>query len=152
MKTRMLLLDYLPCTQLAEQHTLIYVGEDCISSLLQPAIETISVNLGTVEGQARLMDWLRQNEPPDCVKCSLDSAAYDGAASDFLQEKVVGITRILESTLMLNTSIHWEFVIPEGADIWSKACEAYFKTLREGLVTALPQTRVTFFTEPAQSR
>ena len=56
------------------------------------------------------MDWLRQNELPSHVKCSLDSPDFEGAASDFLQAKIVGLTRVLEAMLMLNASVEWEFV------------------------------------------
>ena len=142
MRTSLLLLDYVPTPELKKQHTMTYVGlalgdDDLVDSV-------IAVDLATVEGQARVMDWLRQNTVPSCVKCRLDSPDFEGAASEFLQAKVVGVTRILEATLMLSESIHWEFIIDANADIWSKSCEAYFRTLAQGLATQLPQAKITF--------
>ena len=142
MRTSLLLLDYVPTPELKKQHTMTYVGlalgdDDLVDSV-------IAVDLATVEGQARVMDWLRQNTVPSCVKCRLDIPDFEGAASEFLQAKVVGVTRILEATLMLSASIHWEFIIDANADIWSKSCEAYFRTLAQGLATQLPQAKITF--------
>ena len=142
MRTSLLLLDYVPTPELKKQHTMTYVGlalgdEDLVDNV-------IAVDLATVEGQARVMDWLRQNTVPSYVKCRLDSPDFEGAASEFLQAKIVGVTRILEATLMLSASIHWEFIIDANADIWSKSCEAYFRTLAQGLVTQLPQAKITF--------
>ena len=142
MRTSLLLLDYVPTPELKKQHTMTYVGlalgdDDLVDSV-------IAVDLATVEGQARVMDWLRQNTVPSCVKCRLDSPDFEGAASEFLQAKVVGVTRILEATLMLSALIHWEFIIDANADIWSKSCEAYFRTLAQGLATQLPQAKITF--------
>lgn len=142
MRTSLLLLDYLPTPELKKQHTMTYVGlalgdEDLVDNV-------IAVDLATVEGQARVMDWLRQNTVPSYVKCRLDSPDFEGAASEFLQAKIVGVTRILEATLMLSASIHWEFIIDANADIWSKSCEAYFRTLAQGLTTQLPQVKITF--------
>ena len=142
MRTSLLLLDYVPTPELKKQHTVTYVGlalgdDDLVDSV-------IAVDLATVEGQARVMDWLRQNTVPSRVKCRLDSPDFEGAASEFLQAKVVGVTRILEATLMLSALIHWEFIIDANADIWSKSCEAYFRTLAQGLATQLPQAKITF--------
>ena len=142
MRTSLLLLDYVPTPELKKQHTMTYVGlalgdEDLVDNV-------IAVDVATVEGQARVMDWLRQNTVPSYVKCRLDSPDFEGAASEFLQAKIVGVTRILEATLMLSASIHWEFIIDANADIWSKSCEAYFRTLAQGLVTQLPQAKITF--------
>ena len=142
MRTSLLLLDYVPTPELKKQHTMTYVGlalgdEDLVDNV-------IAVDVATVEGQARVMDWLRQNTVPSYVKCRLDSPDFEGAASEFLQAKIVGVTRILEATLMLSASIHWEFIIDAEADIWSKSCEAYFRTLAEGLSTELPQAKITF--------
>ena len=142
MRTSLLLLDYVPTPELKKQHTVTYVGlalgdEDLVDNV-------IAVDVATVEGQARVMDWLRQNTVPSYVKCRLDSPDFEGAASEFLQAKIVGVTRILEATLMLSASIHWEFIIDANADIWSKSCEAYFRTLAQGLTTQLPQVKITF--------
>lgn len=142
MRTSLLLLDYVPTPELKKQHTMTYVGlalgdEDLVDNV-------IAVDVATVEGQARVMDWLRQNTVPSYVKCRLDSPDFEGAASEFLQAKIVGVTRILEATLMLSASIHWEFIIDANADIWSKSCEAYFRTLAQGLTTQLPQVKITF--------
>jgi len=141
-RTSLLLLDYVPTPELKKQHTMTYVGlalgdEDLVDNV-------IAVDVATVEGQARVMDWLRQNTVPSYVKCRLDSPDFEGAASEFLQAKIVGVTRILEATLMLSASIHWEFIIDANADIWSKSCEAYFRTLAQGLTTQLPQVKITF--------
>ena len=78
MRTSLLLLDYLPTPELKKQHTMTYVGlaledDDLVDSV-------IAVDLATVEGQARVMDWLRQNTVPSCVKCRLDSPDFEGAA------------------------------------------------------------------------
>ena len=142
MRTSLLLLDYVPTPELKKQHTMTYVGlalgdEDLVDNV-------IAVDVATVEGQARVMDWLRQNTVPSYVKCRLDSPDFEGAASEFLQAKIVGVTRILEATLMLSASIHWEFIIDANADIWSKSCEAYFRTLAQGLTRQLPQVKITF--------
>ena len=142
MRTSLLLLDYVPTPELKKQHTMTYVGlalgdEDLVDNV-------IAVDVATVEGQARVMDWLRQNTVPSYMKCRLGSPDFEGAASEFLQAKIVGVTRILEATLMLSASIHWEFIIDANADIWSKSCEAYFRTLAQGLTTQLPQVKITF--------
>ncbi len=143
MTTSMLLIDCLPTPELMARYRITYAGGGTIeqSELLDGVV---NVDLASVEGQARLMDWLRQNELPARVRCCLDSPDFEGSASDFLQAKIVGLTRVLEATLMLNASVEWEFVISPKADIWSRSCEAYFRTLAQGLSTELPQTRVTF--------
>ena len=143
MRTSLLLLDYLPTPELKKQHTVTYVGL-ALGNYDDLADSVIAVDLATVQGQARVMDWIRQNTVPSRVKCRIDSPDFEGAASEFLQAKVVGVTRILEATLMLSASIHWEFIIDADADIWSKSCEAYFRALAEGLSTELPQAKITF--------
>ena len=78
------------------------------------------------------------------MKCRLDSPDFEGAASDFLQAKIVGLTRVLEAMLMLNASVEWEFVTSPNADIWARSCEAYFRALAQGLSAELPQTKIFF--------
>lgn len=143
MKTSMLLIDYLPTPELLARYKITFAGMGVLeqSELLDGMVD---VDLASVEGQARLMDWLRQNELPSHVKCSLYSLDFEGAASDFLQAKIVGLTRVLEAMLMLNASVEWEFVTSPNADIWSQSCEAYFRTLAQGLSAELPQTKITF--------
>jgi hypothetical protein len=143
MTASLLLIDCLPTSDLAAQYQITYAG---LGAIVQPELveEIVRVDLATVEGQARIMDWLRQHELPSRVKCGLDSPDFEGAASDFLQAKIVGLTRVLEATLMLNPSVAWEFVISPDADIWSRSCEAYFRTLTKGLSAELPQTKITF--------
>ena len=139
----MLLIDYLPTPELLARYKITFAGMGVLeqSELLDGMVD---VDLASVEGQARLMDWLRQNELPSHVKCSLYSLDFEGAASDFLQAKIVGLTRVLEAMLMLNASVEWEFVTSPNADIWSQSCEAYFRTLAQGLSAELPQTKITF--------
>ena len=143
MTTSLLLIDRFPTPDLVARYKIIYAG---MGPIEQPELLdcVVHVDLASVEGQARLMDWLRQNELPSLVKCSLDSPDFEGAASDFLQAKIVGLTRVLEATLMLNASVEWEFFISPNADIWSRSCEAYFRTLSQGLKAELPQTNITF--------
>lgn len=143
MKASLLLLDCLPTPELAAQYKLTYAG---LAAIERPELieGVIDVDFATVEGQARLMDWLRQNELPSHVRCSLYSPGFEGAASDFLQAKIVGVTRVLEAVLMLNASVDWEFVIAPTADIWSQSCEAYFRTLSKGLNAELPQAQIKF--------
>ena len=143
MKTPLLLIDCFPTQALATRYTMTYVGMGTIEQR-ELLAGVVNVDLATVEGQARLMDWLRQNKLPNCVKCSLDSPGFEGAASDFLQAKIVGLTRILEAMLMLNASVEWEFVTSPNADIWSRSCEAYFRALAQGLSAEIPQTKITF--------
>ena len=143
MTTSMLLIDCLPTPELMARYRITYAGGGTIeqSELLEGVV---NVDWASVEGQARLMDWLRQNELPSHVKCSLDSPDFVGSASDFLQAKIVGLTRVLEAVLMLNASVEWEFVTSPSADVWSRSCEAYFRTLAQGLSAELPQTKITF--------
>ncbi len=143
MKTSLLLIDYLPTPDLLAEYKTTFVGMGAVehTELLEGVV---NVDLASVEGQARIMDWLRQNELPSHVKCSLDSPDFEGAASDFLQAKIVGVTRVLEATLMLNASVEWEFVTSPSADIWSRSCEAYFRTLAQGLSAEVSQTKITF--------
>ena len=143
MTMSLLLIDYLPPPELLARYKTTFAGMGAVE---QPELleGVVNVDLASVEGQARLMDWLRQNERPSHVKCSLDSPDFEGAASDFLQAKIVGLTRVLEAMLMLNASVEWEFVTSPSADIWSRSCEAYFRTLAQGLSAELPQTTITF--------
>lgn len=143
MTPSMLLIECSPTPALAAQYKITYAGMAAIeeSELVN---DVVHVDLATVEGQARLMDWLRQNEVPSHVKCGLESPDFEGAAADFLQAKIVGVTRVLEALLMLNSAVEWEFVISPNADIWARSCEAYFKTLVQGLSAELPHTKITF--------
>lgn len=143
MTASLLLIDCMPTKALAAQYKLTYAG---LGVIAQPELLEgfVHVDLATVDGQARIMDWLRQNKLPSRVKCSLDSPDFEGAASDFLQAKIVGLTRVLEAMLMLNAGVEWEFVVSPAADIWSRSCEAYFRTLAQGLSEELPQTKITF--------
>lgn len=143
MTTSVLLLDFLPTPELASGNKVFYAGRGAAfeTDLVEGVID---IDLGTVEGQARMLDWLRQNAIPERVICSLDSPEFEGAAAEFLQAKVVGLTRVLEAILMLNPSIRWEFVTAANADIWSRSCEAYFRTLVAGLREQLPQADIAF--------
>ena len=143
MKTSLLLIDCLPTPELLARYKVTFAGMGVVeqSELLE---DIVDVDLASVEGQARLMDWLRQNELPSHVKCRLDSPDFEGAASDFLQAKIVGLTRVLEAMLMLNASVEWEFVTSPNADIWARSCEAYFRALAQGLSAELPQTKIFF--------
>ena len=143
MTTSLLLIDYLPTPELLARYKTTFAGMGAVE---QPGLleGVVNVDLASVEGPARLMDWLRQKELPSHVKCSLDSPDFEGAASDFLQAKIVGLTRVLEAMLTLNASVEWEFVTSPTADIWSRSCEAYFRTLAQGLSAELPQTKITF--------
>ena len=143
MKTSLLLIDCLPTPELLARYKVTLAGMGVVeqSELLE---DIVDVDLASVEGQARLMDWLRQNELPSHVKCRLDSPDFEGAASDFLQAKIVGLTRVLEAMLMLNASVEWEFVTSPNADIWARSCEAYFRALAQGLSAELPQTKIFF--------
>ena len=143
MKNSLLLLDCLPTPELRSKYKIIYAGRGAVFER-GLAAGIIDVDFATVAGQARMLDWLRQNDIPERVKCSLDSPDFEGAASEFLQAKVIGLTRVLEAALMLNPSIQWEFVTAVNGDIWSQSCEAYFRTLVAGLTAQLPQARITF--------
>ena len=43
------------------------------TALTDPMSTSLQLELGSVEGQSRLLDWLRQNDPPReyCVNCRL---------------------------------------------------------------------------------
>ena len=117
---------------------------DTMSSSLQ-------LELGSVEGQSRLLDWLRQNDKPTRILCELQAfefviseAGYSRSASDYLSAQIVGITRVLEAALSLNPELRWVFLKPPVADVWSDASEAYFRVLVEGLRTAVPSARFDF--------
>jgi len=112
---------------------------------------SLQLELGSVEGQSRLLDWLRQNDPPIRILCELQAfefvtseAGYSRSASDYLSAQIVGITRVLEAALSLNPKLRWVFLKPGAADVWSDASEAYFRVLVEGLRTAVPSARFDF--------
>ena len=104
-----------------------------------------------MEGQSRLLDWLRQNDPPTRILCELQAFEFvtsdtgdTRSASDYLSAQVVGITRILEAALSLNPELRWVFLRPSVADVWSDASEAYFRVLIEGLRAAAPSAHFDF--------
>jgi hypothetical protein len=112
---------------------------------------SLQLELGSVEGQSRLLDWLRQNDPPTRILCELQAfefvtseTGYTRSASDYLNAQIVGITRVLEAALSLNPELRWVFLKPPVADVWSDASEAYFRVLVEGLRTAVPSARLDF--------
>ena len=112
---------------------------------------SLQLELGSVEGQSRLLDWLRQNDPPTRILCELQAfefvtseVGYTRSASDYLSAQIVGITRVLEAALSLNPELRWVFIKPPVADVWSDASEAYFRVLVEGLRTAVPSARFDF--------
>ena len=112
---------------------------------------SLQLELGSVEGQSRLLDWLRQNDPPTRILCELrafefvtSEAGDTRSASDYLSAQLVGITRVLEAALSLNPELRWVFLKPPVADVWSDASEAYFRVLVEGLRTAVPSARLDF--------
>ena len=112
---------------------------------------SLQLELGSVEGQSRLLDWLRQNDPPTRILCELrafefvtSEAGDTRGASDYLSAQLVGITRVLEAALSLNPELRWVFLKPPVADVWSDASEAYFRVLVEGLRTAVPSARLDF--------
>jgi len=111
----------------------------------------LQLELGSVEGQSRLLDWLRQNDPPTRIICELQAfefvtseAGYTRSASDYLSAQIVGITRVLEAALSLNPELRWVFLKPPVPDVWSDASEAYFRVLVEGLRTTVPSARLDF--------
>ncbi len=113
----------------------------------------LEFNLGSVEGQARLLDWLRQNEAPTRIICELhafevvaDDTEDTRSATDYLTAQLVGVTRLLEASLSLNPNLVWDFLQPYHADVWSRACEAYFRVLIEGLRVAAPGAHFNFVT------
>ena len=119
--------------------------------LTEPVLTSLLLELGSVEGQSRLLDWLRQNDLPTRILCDLQAFEFvtsdtgdTRSASDYLSAQVVGITRILEAALSLNPELRWVFLRPSVADVWSDASEAYFRVLVEGLRTAAPSARFDF--------
>ena len=60
MKTSLLLIDCLPTPELLARYKVTLAGMGVVeqSELLEVIVD---VDLASVEGQARLMDWLRQN-------------------------------------------------------------------------------------------
>ena len=121
------------------------------TALTDPMSTSLQLELGSVEGQSRLLDWLRQSDPPTRILCELQAFEFvttDGgdtrSASDYLSAQIVGITRILEAALSLNPELRWAFLKPPVADVWSDASEAYFRVLVEGLRTAAPSARFDF--------
>ena len=119
--------------------------------LTDPISTSLQLELASIEGQSRLLDWLRQNDPPTRILCELQAfefviseAGDTRSASDYLSAQIVGITRILEAALSLNPELRWVFLKPPVADVWSDASEAYFRVLVEGLRTAVPSARFDF--------
>ena len=119
--------------------------------LADPKSTLLQLELGSVEDQSRLLDWLRQNDTPTQILCELQAfecvtsnAEETRSASDYLSAQIVGITRILEAALSLNPELLWAFIKPPIADVWSEASEAYFRVLVEGLRTAAPSARFDF--------
>jgi hypothetical protein len=120
-------------------------------ALTDPMSTSLQLELGSVEGQSRLLDWLRQNDPPTRIVCELQAFEFvtsdardTRSASDYLSAQIVGITRVLEAALSLNPELHWVFLKPPVADVWSEASQAYFRVLVEGLRTAAPSARFDF--------
>ena len=121
------------------------------TALIDPMLTSLRLELGSVEGQSRLLDWLRQNDSPTRILCELQAfefvtsdAGDTRSVSDYLSAQIVGITRILEAALSLNPELRWVFLKPPVADVWSDASEAYFRALVEGLRTAAPSARFDF--------
>jgi len=121
------------------------------TALIDPTSTSLQLELGSVEGQSRLLDWLRQNDPPTRILCELQAfefvtsdAGDTRSASDYLSAQIVGITRVLEAALSLNPELRWVFLKPPVADVWSDASEAYFRALVEGLRTADPSAHFDF--------
>ncbi len=131
----------------------------CANSERTPNIECLAdhlpVDMRTVEGRARLIDWLRQNVAPAHIFCELHPFDFSGSgsesgllsASDYLQGQVVGVTELLEAAVSLNPTCHWRFILPGNADVWSRASEAYFRVLLEGLVTLVPSAHFDFMSQ-----
>ena len=68
--------------------------------LTEPVLTSLQLELGSVEGQSRLLDWLRQNDSPTRILCELQAfefvtsdAGDTRSASDYLSAQVVGITQ-----------------------------------------------------------
>ena len=121
------------------------------TALADPMLTSLQLELGSVEGQSRLLDWLRQNDTPTRILCELQAFEFvtsDGgdtrSASDYLSAQIVGITRVLEAALSLHPELRWVFLKPPVSDVWSDASEAYFRVLVEGLRTEAPSARFDF--------
>ncbi len=119
--------------------------------LADPMSTSLQLELGCVEGQSRLLDWLRQNAPPTRILCELQAFEFvtnddrdTRSAYDYLSAQIVGITRVLEAALSLHPELRWVFLKPTVSDVWSDASEAYFRVLVEGLSTAIPSARFDF--------
>lgn len=121
------------------------------TALPKPTSTSLQLELASIEGQARLFDWLRQNDAPARMLCELQAfefftsdAGDTRSASEYLNAQIVGITRVLEAALSLNPELLWVFLKPQVADVWSEASEAYFRVLVKGLATAAPSARFYF--------
>ena len=123
-----------------------------LPSVLADQISTsLQMELGSVEGQFRLLDWLRQNDPPTRILCELQ--AFEFVTSDAgnirsvsadLSAHIVGITRVLEAALSLNPQLLWIFLKPQAPNVRSEALEAYFRVLVGGLRTVATSARFDF--------
>lgn len=114
-------------------------------------VETLEVSLSSVEGMARLLDWLRQNTIPARIFCEIssfeswcDESGQTQSAADYLQGQIIGVTRLLEAALSLNSSLSWSFITPTAPDPWSRACESYFRSLVEELKASVPSAKLEF--------
>ena len=121
------------------------------TELADPMLTSLQLELGSIEGQSRLLDWLRQNDTPTRILCELQAfefvtsdAGDTRSASDYLSAQIIGVTRILEAALSLNPELRWIFLKPRVADVWTDASEAYFRVLVEGLRKAAPSARFDF--------
>ena len=123
-----------------------------LPSVLTDQMSTsLQMELGTVEGQFRLLDWLRQNDPPTRILCELQAfefvtsgAGTTRSTSDDLSAHIVGITRLLEAALSLNPQLLWIFLKPQAPNVWSEASEAYFRVLVGGLRPVATSARFDF--------
>lgn len=129
---------------------LVYVNTGKASQL-SSAIETLEISLSSVEGMARLLDWLRQNKTPARIFCEIssfeswsDESSQTQCAADYLQGQIIGVTRLLEAALSLNSSLSWSFITPMAPDPWSRACESYFRSLVEELKASVPSAKLEF--------
>lgn len=118
------------------------------------AVDRLSLHLGSIEGQTRLLDWFRQADTPRSIFCELSTFGYIEtessevrSATDYLQTQIVGVTRALEAALSLNPALMWSFICPLENDVWSRACEDYFRALSEGLSVAAPEAQFTFVSD-----
>ncbi len=125
------------------------------TSNIECRADHLFVDLRTVEGRAGLIDWLRQNAAPAHILCELHPFVFSDddkecgslSASDYLQGQIVGITELLEAAVSLNPACRWRFILPSNADVWSRASEAYFRVLLEGLVTLVPSAHFGFMNQ-----